>query len=47
MNKIFLILIFVFGCSVPKNDKIYNPKKNLDLKNIPIEHKIAQMIMMF
>ena len=45
MNKIFLILIFIFGCSVPKNDKIYNSKKNLDLNNIPIEHKIAQMIM--
>ena len=45
MNRILFILILIFGCSVPVNKKSYNFKKDIDLDNIPIEHKIAQMIM--
>ena len=43
MNRILFILILIFGCSVPLNKHSYISKTKLD--NIPLEHKIAQMIM--
>ena len=45
MNRILFILILIFGCSIPLNKQSSNPKTKLDLDNMPLEHKIAQMIM--